>query len=61
MDFTCTYCQKPITCMAVIVDNTHIFHKVCEKDYKQNELRKQIINKWEATGLLDELKLFTNS
>ncbi len=50
MEFTCTYCDKPINSMGVIVDKTHIFHKECEKEYNNNrikwfeELRKKEIN-----------------
>lgn len=50
MEFTCTYCEKVITCMAVIIDSTHIFHKVCEKEYnakiKLFEERKQELNEF---------------
>ena len=56
MDFTCTYCEKPITCMAVIIDSTHIFHRACEKAYKQEQLREKVIKKWEDSGLLKGLK-----
>lgn len=27
--FTCTYCEKPITCVATIVDGSHFAHATC--------------------------------
>lgn len=33
MNFTCTYCEKPINGMTILIDKTHFLHKECEEDY----------------------------
>lgn len=33
MEFTCTYCKKPITGMTILIDKTHFLHKECEEAY----------------------------
>ena len=43
MNFTCTYCEKPINGVALLIDKTHFLHQGCEVDFKklfkENELK----------------------
>lgn len=53
MHFTCTYCEKPINSVTIIIDKTHFLHQGCEEAFKKKE---NVIKKWEDSGLLDGLK-----
>lgn len=37
MNFTCTYCEKPINGVALILDKTHFLHQGCEEAFKKNK------------------------
>lgn len=53
MHFTCTYCEKPINGVALLIDKTHFLHQGCEEAFKNK-------NKWskmfDEGGLLHGLK-----
>lgn len=55
MNFTCTYCEKPINGVSILLDKTHFLHQGCEKAFKEN-----IVGKWgplfEEGGFLHRLK-----
>lgn len=57
--FTCSYCEKPISCMAIVVDKTHFAHSACLSDFKkkiQEDNIKKVVKHWEDSGLLTGLK-----
>lgn len=56
MEFTCTHCNKPIKCMAVIIDNHTFAHLGCEGALKITLDRAKIVEQWEKHGFLDGLK-----
>jgi len=57
--FTCSYCEKPISCMAIVVDKTHFAHSACLSDLKkkiEEDKIKKVTKAWEDSGLLNGLK-----
>ncbi len=47
MTFTCTYCEKPINCVPILIDKTHFLHPQCEEAFNKNK-------KW--AGFLEGVK-----
>ncbi len=43
MHFTCTYCEKPINGVALLIDKTHFLHQGCEEAFK-NENKKTFVD-----------------
>jgi hypothetical protein len=52
MFFRCAHCNKEIKEVSIVIDKRHIIHKSCEDEYK----KERLINKLEASGLLDDVK-----
>lgn len=40
MYFTCSYCNKLINGITIMIDNTHFLHKECEKAFNDGNFRE---------------------
>lgn len=54
MEFTCTYCEKPINGVGILVDKTHFLHQGCEEAFniKKSNLN-YLKNKLEEKDAID--------
>jgi len=52
MKFTCVHCKKETNDVMVMVDKKHFLHIGCKDAFNK---RKEIIDKWEKSGMLDGL------
>lgn len=44
MNFTCTYCKKPIMGISIVIDKTHFLHRDCQEDFEFRKSENEFID-----------------